>query len=323
MLKMMGVFAEFERAMIRERVMVGLKRAKASGAAFGRPKVDAAVEAAAKKALRAGNGIRKVTRELGIGNGTIARIKAEMTRPMDDSNPIVTWTVELEGRESDLKKWENVFRDRSTAKVMRLPGRNEAPAYFVASERFDDLQDTEVHRVASELLVLMNGTAKIWIPETRPVAERWLWFQRSDGSREPMKLVQFTTSVATEFLAGLGAVGLAGFLGPSESDRTVKAAFGDDLVKEALEHFAQPDNWFDFWKSFEVVEADMGGEAALKSLQGVIAADVNAFRANCNFHRHSQRSRRYPTILKRALTRDEGRAILRTLLEVWLRTKLR
>jgi len=64
MFQLMGVFAEFERAMIRERVMAGLKRAKASGTALGRPKVDAAVEAAARKALRAGNGIRKVAREL-------------------------------------------------------------------------------------------------------------------------------------------------------------------------------------------------------------------------------------------------------------------
>jgi DNA invertase Pin-like site-specific DNA recombinase len=30
-----GVFAEFERAVIRERVMAGLERAKASGIALG------------------------------------------------------------------------------------------------------------------------------------------------------------------------------------------------------------------------------------------------------------------------------------------------
>src|SRR5271167_1597860 len=35
--QMMGVFAEFERAMIRERVMSGLERAKAQGKVLGRP----------------------------------------------------------------------------------------------------------------------------------------------------------------------------------------------------------------------------------------------------------------------------------------------
>ena len=37
MFQMLGVFAEFERAMIRERVMAGLARAKADGTRLGRP----------------------------------------------------------------------------------------------------------------------------------------------------------------------------------------------------------------------------------------------------------------------------------------------
>jgi Resolvase, N terminal domain len=42
--QMMGVFAEFERAMIRERVNAGLARARAKGKVLGRPKVKPAVE---------------------------------------------------------------------------------------------------------------------------------------------------------------------------------------------------------------------------------------------------------------------------------------
>jgi DNA invertase Pin-like site-specific DNA recombinase len=37
MFQMMGVFAEFERAMIRERVNAGIARAKADGKHCGRP----------------------------------------------------------------------------------------------------------------------------------------------------------------------------------------------------------------------------------------------------------------------------------------------
>jgi DNA invertase Pin-like site-specific DNA recombinase len=78
MFQMLGVFAEFERSMIRERVAAGLKRAKAEGKTLGRPRVDAAVEAAARKALRSGKGIRKVARELGIGTSTVQRVAAEL-----------------------------------------------------------------------------------------------------------------------------------------------------------------------------------------------------------------------------------------------------
>ena len=37
MFQMMGVFAEFERSMIHERVMAGLARARAEGTRLGRP----------------------------------------------------------------------------------------------------------------------------------------------------------------------------------------------------------------------------------------------------------------------------------------------
>ena len=44
MFQMCGVFAEFERAMIQDRVKSGLARAKAQGKTLGRPKVNSDVE---------------------------------------------------------------------------------------------------------------------------------------------------------------------------------------------------------------------------------------------------------------------------------------
>lgn len=41
---MLGVFAEFERGIIRERVNAGLARAKAKGGRLGRPRIDPQVE---------------------------------------------------------------------------------------------------------------------------------------------------------------------------------------------------------------------------------------------------------------------------------------
>ena len=39
MFQMMGVFAEFERAIVQERVRAGLKRAKSEGKRLGRPRI--------------------------------------------------------------------------------------------------------------------------------------------------------------------------------------------------------------------------------------------------------------------------------------------
>ncbi len=75
MFGMLGVFAEFERSMIQSRVNAGLARAKAAGVKLGRPKVVLAVEAEIAKRLRAGTGILKIARELGVGVSTVQRVK--------------------------------------------------------------------------------------------------------------------------------------------------------------------------------------------------------------------------------------------------------
>ena len=76
MFRMMGVFAEFEREMIVERVKAGLKRARAEGKVLGRPRVSAAVEAKVVALRKQGRGMRAIARELGIGNCTVQRIVA-------------------------------------------------------------------------------------------------------------------------------------------------------------------------------------------------------------------------------------------------------
>ena len=76
--QMMGVFAEFERAMIRERVRSGLERAKAQGKKLGRPRNDNAKQRAAVIRLRGeGVGIGKIARQLGVGTSYVQRLVAE------------------------------------------------------------------------------------------------------------------------------------------------------------------------------------------------------------------------------------------------------
>ena len=73
-----GAFAEFERAIIRERINAGLARAKAKGVKLGRPKVAPEVERKARRELAKGVGVLKTATQLGIGTGTVQRIKAVM-----------------------------------------------------------------------------------------------------------------------------------------------------------------------------------------------------------------------------------------------------
>ena len=77
MFQMMGVFAEFERTMIQERVRAGLSRAKAQGKKLGRSKVTGKIEKAVLSARAEGTGKRKIAKQLGIGVSTVNRIISE------------------------------------------------------------------------------------------------------------------------------------------------------------------------------------------------------------------------------------------------------
>ena len=76
--QMMGVFAEFERSMIRERVKSGMARAKAQGKRLGKPAVSEAKVEAVRAELARGTGLVKAARLHGVGTYTAQRIKKEM-----------------------------------------------------------------------------------------------------------------------------------------------------------------------------------------------------------------------------------------------------
>jgi DNA invertase Pin-like site-specific DNA recombinase len=78
MFQMMGVFAEFERAMIAERVRAGLKRAKDEGKQLGRPRIapelEKRIQAALSERKRTGEGVRGIAKRFGVDPSTVQRI---------------------------------------------------------------------------------------------------------------------------------------------------------------------------------------------------------------------------------------------------------
>jgi DNA invertase Pin-like site-specific DNA recombinase len=85
MIQMASVFGEQERSMLRSRVLAGLDRVRQQGKKLGRPKVSANIEAAIQAHLRAGHGVLKVASIVGVGSGTVQRVKKEMTLRLADA----------------------------------------------------------------------------------------------------------------------------------------------------------------------------------------------------------------------------------------------
>ena len=76
MFQMLGVFAEFERGIIKERVNAGLARAREKGVTLGRPRIDPDVEKRIIALRKKGYGYLKIGRELGVGNSAVQRVLA-------------------------------------------------------------------------------------------------------------------------------------------------------------------------------------------------------------------------------------------------------
>jgi DNA invertase Pin-like site-specific DNA recombinase len=81
--QMLGVFAEFERSIIQERIRAGIARARQSGTKSGNPIGRRPISAAKDKAVRValakgGKGIIKIAREVGVGVGTVHKIAQQV-----------------------------------------------------------------------------------------------------------------------------------------------------------------------------------------------------------------------------------------------------
>jgi len=72
MFQLLGAFAEFERAMIRERVVAGVRRAQAKGTHCGRPVVEFDLRPAVSM-LEAGYGLKAIGKSLGTSRTTLRR----------------------------------------------------------------------------------------------------------------------------------------------------------------------------------------------------------------------------------------------------------
>lgn len=81
MFGMLGVFAEFERSLIQERVRAGLARARAKGRRLGRPRtVTPGVVRQIVAARARGDSLRKIADDLGVGASSVRRALIESSQ---------------------------------------------------------------------------------------------------------------------------------------------------------------------------------------------------------------------------------------------------
>lgn len=70
---MLAAIAEFERDLIRDRVLAGIRRARAQGRHLGRPRVHRVDVARAVELLTGGASLRAAARALGVPHVAVSR----------------------------------------------------------------------------------------------------------------------------------------------------------------------------------------------------------------------------------------------------------
>lgn len=69
----MGAIAEFERSLIRERVLAGVRRARENGIRLGRPPLEVDLDKV-KELASDGNSVREIAKEMGISKSLVHKI---------------------------------------------------------------------------------------------------------------------------------------------------------------------------------------------------------------------------------------------------------
>jgi DNA invertase Pin-like site-specific DNA recombinase len=75
MFGMLGIFAEFERSILRSRIMAGLRRTTKKS---GRPSIDAHKHSEIEKLLQDGISMSNIAKQVNVGKATVHRISKTM-----------------------------------------------------------------------------------------------------------------------------------------------------------------------------------------------------------------------------------------------------
>lgn len=82
--QMLGVFAEFERAIITSRIKAAHDRCRVKGVRIGRPPMAVSRVEKVERALKDGHSIRAVAAATGVSTATVQRVKRSMQTVKED-----------------------------------------------------------------------------------------------------------------------------------------------------------------------------------------------------------------------------------------------
>lgn len=233
------------------------------------------------------------------------------------------WHVNLQGDDFDLVELAARFASHDPF-IQR-----EDTAYYLLADELNTLEDPcDVLTAAEGILLPLNGLAKLLLNTRRPLTVGSLY--RIDGNGKNRHDLLSEAGSLIEGAAPLKP-------GSDETNETMQQhdtmhaqlslARRYEQVKQALSLFAKAtQTWKDFYPIFEIMQSDLGGEAALVDTGWTTRNHVTRFTRTVNSPAASGETSRHRVpkgaTPQRPMTASEGKEFITSLMIKWMESKL-
>lgn len=237
------------------------------------------------------------------------------------------WKVHLEGRHSDLQHLELCF----TSHPLRVTKDEREGGFVYASDAFGGCAASdEVLAIAEKELSVLSGVLKLARASREPVRAGAVHRCNESGGRDVF--VRDTLRVRVDFDVTVEATNcesqpVAESPSVPRTVRFARLALADSAVAKVMRLVAATDSdeWVCLYRIYEVVEADVGGELALKALGWGSADDRRRFKHSANSvavagdaARHGKEQTTPPA---NPMSQEEAVAYVHSLVSSWLSSK--
>jgi hypothetical protein len=206
----------------------------------------------------------------------------------DDRASRIGWGVLLAGDAFDLEDWQDALKPPFEPWVMKT----EVGLVLRSSQLDGEATASAAYERAKALMDEVNGALRAnrrtGIVRLENVVEIL-----SDGALRPHQFVQLRATDARDRARMVVVVGgpekPAPPPEPSEPQRWLRFAAEDDLLADALTHFARGDDWFDVFKALECLEKRFGGEEKFLTLGWAAKGKIKLLKQTANSARHARK----------------------------------
>lgn len=192
------------------------------------------------------------------------------------ASPSMGWQARLRGHAFDLETLTRLFREGEPT-----VGRDE-DGFYLKSSQFGRSDAAEVHKLAAELVLLVNGVARVLAPSYRQI-ELAGQYVNDEGQHsviiEPASIeVRSHVSSPTLVVDGHQPPPSPPPLGP----RYTGLAANDSNIAEALEILASGLDAVHLYKVYEIIEDDVGGARTIRQRGWASRKAISRFGAATN-----------------------------------------